>query len=81
MMIGYEGLKTKKEKKAEKGDTRMEDISCDLDYMMDVMPRVGKVRCCAVGPAADDAPRGHAPGSGRPVVDTRPSSLRLHSGN
>ena len=47
-MIGYEGLKTKKEKKAEKGDTRMEDISCDLDYMMDVMPRVGEVSCCIV---------------------------------
>ena len=48
LMIGYEGLKTKKEKKVEKGDTRMEDISCDLDYMMDVMPRVGEVSCCIV---------------------------------
>ena len=48
---------------------------------MDVMPRVGKVSCCAVRPAADDGPGGHALGYGRPVVDTRPSLLRLHSGS
>ena len=58
------------EKKVEKGETQMEDISCNSDYMTDVMPRAGKVSCCVVRPAADDAPLGHTPGSGRPVVDT-----------
>ena len=79
LMVRYKGLKMKDGKKVEKGDTRMGDISCNSDYMMDVMARVGKVSCCVVRPARDDCPRGYAPGSGCSIVDTRPLSSRLHS--
>ena len=79
LMVRYKRLKMKDGRKVDKGDTWMEGISCDSDYMMDVMPRVGKVSCCVVRLAADDAPRGHAPGSGLPIVDLRSSSSRLHS--
>lgn len=48
LIARYKGLKMKDGKKVEKGDTRMEDINCDSDYMLYVMSRVGKVSvdCC-----------------------------------
>ena len=48
LMVRYKGLKMKDGKKMEKGDTRMEDITCYSDYMPNVLPRVGKVSvdCC-----------------------------------
>ena len=71
LMVRYKGLKMKKGKKAKKGDSRMEDVSCDSDYMMDVMPKVGRVSCCAVRPAADGGPA-------RPRLQLRPPR-RLHA--
>ena len=38
----YKGIVHFVGKKAENGDTRIENISCDSDYMMDVIPRVGE---------------------------------------
>ena len=53
LIVRYKGLKMIKGEKVEKGDTWMEDISCDSDYMIDVMPRVGEVSCCIVRCSAE----------------------------
>ena len=48
LMVQYKGPKMKKGEKVEKSDTQMENISCDSDYMIDIMPRVEEVSCCIV---------------------------------
>ena len=41
-MIWYNGRK-----KGEEGDTREVDVSCDLRFAEDIMPKVGKAICDA----------------------------------
>ena len=53
LMVRYKGLKMKNGKKAEEGDTRMEDISFESDYMMSVMLRDGKVSSILLRRLAD----------------------------